>query len=65
LALQAARDRTVAASTRYIKRQATWFRNRAIVDPAMTRTINARISEFTQLSEQFLLELAAFINGSG
>ena len=60
--LSEARDRAVASSQRYVKRQATWFRNRVIVDPVMKRTINARFDVFEQLSESVIAETDAFIS---
>ena len=62
LALAEARDQAVASSRRYVKRQATWFRNRVIVDPAMKRIIHARFGGFEQLSESERAEIGAFVS---
>ena len=62
LALAEARDRAVASSRRYVKRQATWFRNRVIVDPAMKRIIHARFRGFEQFSESERAEIGAFVS---
>ena len=45
----------------YTKRQATWFRHRALADPADTHTIHARIAGLEQLSESQTAEIINFI----
>jgi tRNA dimethylallyltransferase len=62
LELTEARDRAVASSRRYVKRQATWFRNRVIVDAAMKRIIHARFNDFEQLPESDRAEIEAFVS---
>ena len=62
LGLGEARDRAVASSQRYVKRQATWFRNRKIVDPAMQRTFSSRFEGIEQLSERDWAEIDVFVS---
>ncbi len=65
LELPEARDRAVASSQRYVKRQATWFRNRVIVDPAMKSIIHARFDALEQFSESVMAEIDAFVSLTG
>jgi len=65
LTLEAAAERAVFATGRYVKRQATWFRNRSIADPSRTHTIHARIASWTQFSESEQREILAFVSGMG
>ncbi len=51
LTLAEAERRTVLATVQYTKRQSTWFRHRAIVDPCATHTIHARFADKAQFSE--------------
>lgn len=57
--------RASLASGQYIKRQATWFRNRGLADPTRTQTIHARIAGLEQFSESFTAELFNFIQSGG
>lgn len=63
--LAAARTRAVQATTAYIKRQATWFRNRVIAEQTRTRIIHARFGECRQFSEREQAEIIAFIRAPG
>ena len=65
LALEAARAQAVAATRRYVKRQATWFRNRKIAEQTRTRTIHARYEDQAQFSERDWQNLAMFVCGEG
>lgn len=65
LTLEAARQRAVLASGQYTKRQATWFRRRAIVDPCATHTIHARFAAETQFSESDWYALMRFVKLTG
>ncbi len=65
LSLEAAAALAVLASGRYVKRQATWFRNRSIAAPPHTHTISACFGDVAQLSESEWLDLAAFVSRSG
>lgn len=58
-----ARLRAIAASMRYVKRQATWFRNRIIVDPAMKWNITSLWRSKTQDSESLMVAIRGFISG--
>jgi len=61
LDLNEARRRAVLATSQYTKRQATWFRHRAIVDPCATHTIHARFAARTQFSESDRYALMHFV----
>jgi len=61
LTLEEARRRAVLASGQYAKRQATWFRRRAIAAPCATHTIHARFADRTQFSESVWCGLMRFI----
>lgn len=65
IGLGEARDRAVAASRRYVKRQATWFRNREIVDPAMKRIFPFGFESFAQLLESQSEEISGFVSFAG
>ncbi len=65
LTLGEARRRTVLATGQYAKRQATWFRHRAIVDPCATHTIHARFADRAQYSESDWCALLHFIKAVG
>ncbi len=55
----------VFATRRYVKRQATWFRNRVLADQTRTRTIAARFISFQQLSGRERTEIIAFVRDAG
>ncbi len=63
--LATARQRAVSATQQYLKRQATWFRNRALVDPAMSRIIHSRYWGEKQFSESEWQKTDAFVMGDG
>ena len=65
LTLEEARRRAVLASGQYAKRQATWFRRRAIVDPCDTHMIHASFADKTQFSESVWCGLMRFIKHGG
>lgn len=61
LTLEEAGRRAVLATAQYTKRQATWFRGQAIVDPCDTHMIHARFADKTQFSESVWCGLMHFI----
>lgn len=63
--LEAARLAAVAATGRYTKRQATWFRHRAPVDARSTHTIYARYADQAQFPESLWSEIEKFLLRSG
>ncbi len=65
LSLAAARERSIVATAQYLKRQATWFRNREIAEQTRTRIIHARFEDWAQFSEREAEEIATFVSGSG
>ncbi|GAC1347020.1 MAG: tRNA (adenosine(37)-N6)-dimethylallyltransferase MiaA [Acetobacteraceae bacterium] len=65
LSLAEAARRAVLANGQYVKRQATWFRNRRIADTARTHTIDALLGGGEQLSESLFEEIVTFIRAFG
>jgi tRNA dimethylallyltransferase len=61
IGLAEARERAVAHTRQYIKRQDTWFRHHALTAPAMVRHIDAKFPGATQFSESVLAEVLAFL----
>jgi len=61
LPLAAAREKAVANTRQYVKRQATWFRHHTLADAARVRHLDARFSSETQFSESTLAEILAFV----
>ncbi len=61
LGLAEARDRAVAHTRQYIKRQDTWFRHHALPAPVLTRHIDARFLVNEKFSESYLDEILAFL----
>ncbi|MCX8135158.1 MAG: tRNA (adenosine(37)-N6)-dimethylallyltransferase MiaA [Roseococcus sp.] len=57
--------RAIAHTIAYTRRQATWFRHQALVDPSATHRINARITSLEQLSERERSEIFAFLRAAG
>ena len=55
--------RTTLVTGQYTKQQATWFRNRRVVDPQNLHTIYARHEGLAQSSESFLADLCNFLHG--
>lgn len=65
LSLEEAGRRTELVTGQYTKRQATWFRHRALAPLPRTFTINARFSSMTQFSERECDDLFTFIENEG
>jgi tRNA dimethylallyltransferase len=65
ITLAEASARASLASGQYIKRQATWFRNRKLVANDHVHTIHARIAGLQQLSESQTSDLLNFIHHDG
>ena len=65
MTLDAARDRAVANTHHYIKRQATWFRHHELADEGHLHTIHAQIADPAQLSESGIADLTRFIREVG
>lgn len=63
--LAAATAAAIAATMRYTKRQATWFRHQRLADARWTQVINARIDDSTQFLERTLDEIMALIKCCG
>lgn len=63
--LAEATRRAALATGQYAKRQATWFRGRSPVAPALTHTIHARYAGCTQFSERNWCALMQFVKGPG
>lgn len=61
MGLDEARDRAVAHTRQYIKRQDTWFRHHALAVPERVRHIDARITSDTKFHESPMVEIFAFI----
>ncbi len=62
LGLAEARDRAVAHTRQYIKRQDTWFRHHALAPPAVLRHIDARFTSDEQFSQSEWSGLLAFLH---
>ncbi len=65
LSLEEAGRRTELVTGQYTKRQATWFRHRALAPQPRTFTINARFSSMAQFSERERDDLFTFIENVG
>ncbi len=65
ISLEDASARASLASGQYIKRQATWFRNRKLTEPTHVQTIHAQIAGLEQFSERFTADLFNFIQHGG
>jgi tRNA dimethylallyltransferase len=59
ITLEAARDRAVAATIAYVKRQRTWFRHQPIAAPTDTRRITTRIRDPGEVPPDLLDDLAS------
>ncbi len=57
--------RAIANTVAYTRRQGTWFRHQALVDPAAVHIIHARIASLSQFSESERAEIFAFLDGGG
>ena len=62
ISLDEAASRAVAATGRYVKRQATWLRHHALAPPERVHMIHARIAGQTQFSERIMAEIIRFIH---
>jgi tRNA dimethylallyltransferase len=65
ITLTEASRRAELVTGQYTKRQATWFRHRALAVPERTHTIYARIAGLEQFSEREIAELMMFIRAAG
>ncbi len=65
LSLEEAGRRTELVTGQYTKRQATWFRHRALAPQPRAFTINARFFSMAQFSERECDELFTFIENEG
>jgi tRNA dimethylallyltransferase len=65
ISLAEAAARAERVTGQYTKRQATWFRHRALAPPERTHTIHARIAGLGQFSEREAGEIFAFIQKPG
>jgi tRNA dimethylallyltransferase len=65
LSLSEAGRRTELVTGQYTKRQATWFRHHMLAPQTRTLRINARFSNFAQLSERERADLFMFIENLG
>jgi len=65
ITLAEATRRAILATSQYTKRQATWFRGRSPVAPALTHTIHARYAGCTQFSESQWRALMQFVKDPG
>ena len=64
IGLAEAAARAVAATGRYVKRQATWLRHHALAPEARTHRIYARITDQTQFSERLPAAIEQFLCAS-
>lgn len=62
IGLAEAATRAIAATGRYTRRQATWFRHHLLADRTDLHMINARIAELPQLSDEIRRDLDTFIH---
>jgi tRNA dimethylallyltransferase len=58
---RAARDQAVLHTHQYTKRQGTWFRHQALVDPTRLHTIHARFAGLAQFSKSKWAEIDSFV----
>ena len=65
ITLAEATRRAELATGQYTKRQATWFRHRALAAPGRTHMIHARIAGLEQLSVCWAADLLNFVQSSG
>jgi tRNA dimethylallyltransferase len=65
LSLAEAARRAVLATGQYTKRQATWFRHRALAEPGRVHTIHARTAGLAQFSESDRAGLLNFTQSAG
>lgn len=62
IGLEEAERRAVLATGQYTRRQATWFRHRALAGPSRTHTIHARFAGLEKLSESDKAGLFNFVH---
>jgi tRNA dimethylallyltransferase len=65
MTLAAAQAAAQQSTSQYTKRQATWFRHRALAAPDRTHIIHARIAGLEQFSERDRGDLINFIQSAG
>ncbi len=65
IALDAAAERAVLATSQYTKRQMTWFNHQQLVSKPDMQIIRSRIPHFTQFSESYTRNFINFINAAG
>ena len=65
LTLDAAARRAELVTAQYTKRQATWFRHRALAPPGRVHTIHARIADMAQFSASESADIFRFIQALG
>jgi tRNA dimethylallyltransferase len=65
ITLAEARRRVELVTGQYTKRQATWFRHRALADAGRVHTIHARIAGPEQFSTSFMADLLNFLQSGG
>ena len=65
ISLAEATRRAELVTGQYTKRQATWFRHRALADPERTHTIHARITGLKQFSASQMAGLLNFLQSAG
>ncbi len=65
LTLPEAARNAIAATQRYTKRQATWFRHQLLAPPERTQMIHARYADLEQYSERLTADLSVFAHGHG
>lgn len=62
IGLEEAAQRAVAATGRYVKRQATWLRHHQLAPEGRVHMIHARIADLAQSSERNIGEIVRFIH---
>ena len=61
MGLSEARERAVANTRQYIKRQDTWFRHHPLAEPDSTRHVHARFAPGEQFPERIVADILAFV----
>ena len=64
MAFPEARDRAVANTRQYVKRQDTWFRHYPLAECGMTRHFDARYADDAQFPERTCAEILAFLQAA-
>ena len=65
ITIEEATRRTILATGRYTKRQATWFRHHELAPQDRTHTIHARVAGQTQFSDEDMADLVIFVRSAG